>query len=130
MQKRNLREATKEKYKVFTNEYDEIAKAEDLETKDEIIRLRKNLDSQLTNLQNIVSKLANKLQRKLLAKQNRSWEFDLEEGILDAAKLSRVIVDPLRSLSPNYQELSSIPFTHSLTKLRSKPNLKIPSLPY
>jgi len=99
LQKRNLREATKEKYKVFTNEYDEIAKAEDLETKDEIIRLRKNLDSQLTNLQNIVSKLANKLQRKLLAKQNRSWEFDLEEGILDAAKLSRVIVDPLRSLS-------------------------------
>ena len=89
----------KEKYKIFTNEYDEIKEPEDLEKESEIIRLRKNLDQQLTNLQNIVTKLANKLQRQLLAKQNRSWEFDLEEGILDASKLSRVIIDPMRSLS-------------------------------
>jgi len=89
----------KEKYQIFTNEYDEIKNAEELENEDEIIRLRKNLDQQLTNLQNLVTKLANKLQRQLLAKQNRSWEFDLEEGMLDASKLSRVIVDPFHSLS-------------------------------
>ena len=94
--KKNLE---KEKYKIFTNSYDEIKKAEELENEDEIGRLRKNLDQQLTNLQNLVAKLANKLQRQLLAKQNRSWEFDLEEGILDPAKLSRVIIDPFHSLS-------------------------------
>ena len=69
--------------------------AEELENENEIIRLRKNLDQQLTNLQSLVAKLANKLQRQLLAKQNRSWEFDLEEGMLDASKLSRVIIDPI-----------------------------------
>jgi len=89
----------KEKYKIFTNKYDEIKNAEELENEDEIARLRKNLDQQLTNLQCLVTKLANKLQRQLLAKQNRSWEFDLEEGVLDASKLSRVIIDPFRSLS-------------------------------
>jgi len=95
----NRKKLSNEKYKVFTNKYDEIKNAEDLETEEEIIRLRKNLDQQLTGLQNVVSKLANKLQRQLLAKQNRSWEFDLEEGILDASKLSRVIIDPFRSVS-------------------------------
>jgi len=89
----------KKKYKIFTNEYDEITEAKDLENENEITRLRKNLDQQLTNLQNIVTKLANKLQRQLLAKQNRSWEFDLEEGMLDSSKLSRVIINPLHSLS-------------------------------
>ena len=89
----------KEKYKIFTSEYDEIKNAEELENEDEITRLRKNLDQQLTNLQSLVAKLANKLQRQLLAKQNRSWEFDLEEGMLDASKLSRVIIDPFHSLS-------------------------------
>ena len=88
-----------EKYKIFTNQYDEVKNAEELEREDEIIRLRKNLDQQLTNLQNVVSKLANKLQRQLLAKQNRSWEFNLEEGMLDASKLSRVIINPFHSLS-------------------------------
>ena len=97
--KRNQKNLFKEKYKIFTNEYDEIKNAEDLEKEEEIIRLRKNLDQQLVNLQSLVSKLANKLQRQLLAKQNRSWEFDLEEGMLDAAKLSRVIIDPFHSLS-------------------------------
>ena len=89
----------KQKYKIFTNEYDEIKNADDLEVEDEIIRLRKNLDQQLVNLQSLVAKLANKLQRQLLAKQNRSWEFDLEEGMLDVSKLSRIITDPFHPLS-------------------------------
>jgi len=89
----------KEKYKAYTNKHDEVKYAEDLESDEEITRLRKNLDQQLTSLQSIVAKLANKLQRQLLAKQNRSWEFDLEEGALDASKLSRVIIDPFHSLS-------------------------------
>ena len=87
------------KYKVYTQEFDEIIKAEELENEVELIRLRNNLDQQLVNLKNFISKLANKLQRKLLAKQNRSWEFDLEEGSLDTSKLTRIIMDPLNSLS-------------------------------
>ena len=97
--RKNQQNLSKHKYKVFTNEYDEIKNAEDLEKEDEILRLRKNLDQQLTSLQSLVAKLANKLQRQLLAKQNRSWEFDLEEGMLDSSKLSRVIIDPFHSLS-------------------------------
>tara|TARA_B100000029_G_scaffold443153_1_gene462025 strand:- start:1223 stop:3031 length:1809 start_codon:yes stop_codon:yes gene_type:complete len=96
---KNQKNTQKEKYKIFTNEYDEVKSAEELENETEIMRLRKNLDQQLTNLQDLVAKLANKLQRQLLAKQNRSWEFDLEEGMLDAAKLSRVVANPLHALS-------------------------------
>ncbi len=87
------------KYKTYTEEFDEIIKAEDLENEKELNRLRKNLDQQLLQLKNFISKLANKLQRKLLAKQNRSWNFDLEEGLLDTSKLSRIIMDPFNSLS-------------------------------
>ena len=87
------------KYKIFTEEFDEIIKAEELESPEELIRLRKNLDQQLLQLKNFISKLANKLQRKLLAKQNRSWNFDLEEGLLDTSKLPRIIMDPFNSLS-------------------------------
>ena len=86
-------------YKIFTNQFDEIAKAENLESIDEINRLRKNLDQQLVAFQNLVTKLANKLQRQLLAKQNRAWEFDSEEGLLDSSKLPRIIMDPYSSLS-------------------------------
>ena len=86
-------------YKIFTNEFDEIVKAETLANPDEINKLRKNLDQQLINFQDLVTKLANKLQRQLLAKQNRSWEFDLEEGVLDSSKLTRIIMDPYNSLS-------------------------------
>ena len=86
-------------YKIFTNKFDEVAKAEILETKEEIDKLRKNLDQQLVGFQDLITKLANKLQRQLLAKQNRSWEFDLEEGLLDSSKLTRVIMDPYNSLS-------------------------------
>ena len=113
--KKNHENLLKEKYKVFTNEYDEIANAEKLESGDEITRLRKNLDQQLTNLQSLVAKLANKLQRQLLAKQNRSWEFDLEEGMLDAAKLSRVIVDPFHPLS--YKMEKEIDFKDTIVTL-------------
>ena len=86
-------------YKIFTNQFDEITKAENLENADEAIKLRKTLDQQLLSFQDIITKLANKLQRQLLAKQNRAWEFDLEEGLLDSSKLTRVIMDPYNSLS-------------------------------
>ena len=86
-------------YKVYTDQFDEIIKAEELENNDELLRLRKSLDQQLLQLKNFISKLANKLQRKLLAKQNRSWYFDLEDGLLDTSKLPRIIIDPLNSLS-------------------------------
>ena len=99
LKKRYQKNLFKDNYKIFTNEYDEIKEAEELENEEEIIRLRKNLDQQLINLQNVIAKLANKLQRLLLASQSRSWEFDLEEGMLDASKLSRVIIDPLHHLS-------------------------------
>jgi cobaltochelatase CobT len=97
--KLNFNNLKKNKYNIFTQEFDEIAKAEDLEKTDEILKLRQSLDQQLTSLQNFISKLANKLQRQLMAKQNRSWEFDLEEGTLDASKLTRIIMDPFHPLS-------------------------------
>jgi len=86
-------------YKIFTSEFDEVAYAETLEINEEILKLRKNLDQQLISFQDLITKLANKLQRQLLAKQNRSWEFDLEEGLLDSSKLTRIIIDPYNSLS-------------------------------
>jgi len=98
LQNKNLNIIDKD-YKIFTNKFDEIAKAENLETVDEILKLRKNLDQQLISFQDLINKLANKLQRQLLAKQNRAWEFDLEEGLLDSSKLTRIIIDPYNSLS-------------------------------
>ena len=98
VQKLNSKIGDKE-YHIYTNQFDEIAKAEILEANDEILKLRKNLDQQLTSFQDLITKLANKLQRQLLAKQNRSWEFDLEEGLLDSSKLTRIIMDPQNSLS-------------------------------
>ena len=86
-------------YKTFTTQYDEITKAENLENADEATKLRKTLDQQLVGFQDVITKLANKLQRQLLAKQNRAWEFDLEEGLLDSSKLPRIIMDPYNSLS-------------------------------
>ena len=113
--KNNQKKLSKEKYKVFTNKYDEIKNAEELENDDEIARLRKNLDQQLTNVQSLVAILANKLQRRLLAKQNRSWEFDLEEGMLDGSKLSRVIIDPIHPLS--YKMEKEIEFKDTIVTL-------------
>ncbi len=86
-------------YKVFTTEFDEVIPAADLCDPAELARLRALLDQQLHHLQGLIGKLANRLQRKLLAQQNRSWLFDLEEGILDAGRLSRVVTAPLYPLS-------------------------------
>ena len=88
-----------DEYKIFTRKFDEIEKAENLEQAEEILKLRKNLDQQLINFKDLIIKLANKLQRQLMAKQNRSWDFDLEEGLLDSSKLPRIIIDPYNSLS-------------------------------
>ncbi len=86
-------------YRPFTSKYDETVRAEDLCDTEELDRLRSYLDKQLAPLQGAVSRLANRLQRRLLAQQNRAWDFDLEEGVLDAARLSRVVTDPMQPLS-------------------------------
>ena len=86
-------------YKVFTRAYDEEISADDLSTPEELERLRAFLDKELKTLSAVVSRLANKLQRKLLAQQNRGWDFDLDEGVLDAARLTRIITDPMHALS-------------------------------
>ena len=86
-------------YKVFSSQFDETITAEDLCDTAELDRLRGFLDKQLTNLQGAVARLANRLQRKLMAQQNRSWDFDLEEGILDTARLTRAITDPMSPLA-------------------------------
>ena len=86
-------------YNVFTHAYDEIVGAEELCDADELERLRAFLDKQLQSLHGAVARLANRLQRRLLAQQNRGWDFDLDEGLIDAARLARVIVDPMHPLS-------------------------------
>ncbi|HEY6814026.1 MAG TPA: cobaltochelatase subunit CobT [Croceibacterium sp.] len=86
-------------YKVFTEEFDEVVEATELCDYEELDRLRAYLDSQLTGLQGVVTRLANRLQRRLMAQQNRSWDFDQEEGLLDAARLARVVITPGHSLS-------------------------------
>ena len=105
----------KNKYKVFTNQFDKVIEANELITDEEISKLRDNLDMQLSSLQSFISRLANKLQRKLLAKQNRSWNFDLEEGLLDASKLPRIITDPFNSLS--YKKEKDIDFKDTVVTL-------------
>ncbi len=86
-------------YKVSTNQFDEEISAEDLCDAEELTRLRNYLDKQLSNLQGVVARLANRLQRRLMAQQNRSWDFDLEEGVLDTSRLMRIIIDPMYPLS-------------------------------
>ena len=86
-------------YKAFTESFDEVVAATDLCDEDELNRLRAYLDAQLKGLQGVVTKLANRLQRRLMAQQNRSWDFDQEEGLLDAARLARVVISPGQSLS-------------------------------
>ncbi len=86
-------------YKVFTTAFDETVGAEELCDEEELDRLRAFLDKQLANLQGVVGRLANRLQRRLMAQQNRSWDFDLEEGYLDPARLVRVVIDPMQPLS-------------------------------
>src|SRR5204862_6365268 len=86
-------------YKAWSTAYDEVIAATDLCDADELLRLRSYLDQQLVHLQGAVTKLANRLQRRLMAQQNRSWDFDQEEGILDAARLARLVGNPTLSLS-------------------------------
>ena len=86
-------------YRAYTRQFDEEIDAEELCDADELARLRQQLDQQLQHLQGVISKLANRLQRRLLAQQTRAWEFDLDEGLLDAGRLSRVVVNPMQALS-------------------------------
>ncbi len=86
-------------YKAYTQRFDEVVTAGELCDEEELTRLRAYLDQQLVHLQGAVTKLANRLQRRLMAQQNRSWDFDQEEGLLDAARLARVVVSPAHSLS-------------------------------
>ncbi|MDA1309241.1 MAG: cobaltochelatase subunit CobT, partial [Proteobacteria bacterium] len=95
----NSDDARSAAYRAFTTEYDEVVPAAELCDASELTRLRALLDQQLNHLQGLIGKLANRLQRKLLAKQNRSWLFDLDEGVLDAGRLSRVVTQPLFPLS-------------------------------
>ena len=97
--RRNWDLAPETDYKVFTNRFDEIVEADELCDEEELARLRSYLDQQMAGLQNVVTRLANRLQRRLLAQQARSWDFDQEEGLLDAARLARVVVNPGHSLS-------------------------------
>ncbi|NBC35735.1 cobaltochelatase subunit CobT [Novosphingobium sp. FSY-8] len=102
-------------YTVFSDKFDEVVSATDLCDDDELGRLRAYLDAQLKGLQGIVTRLANRLQRRLMAQQNRSWDFDQEEGILDAARLSRIVVAPGSSLS--YKVERDIEFKDTIVTL-------------
>ena len=86
-------------YAAYTDEFDEVVKAQDLCGPEELLRLRQMLDQQLLSLQHATSKLANRLQRRLLAKQNRTWEFAVDEGILDTSRLAQVVIDPMNPLA-------------------------------
>ncbi len=88
-----------DEHKIYTTEFDEVVQAGELCDAGELARLRKMLDKQLTQLQGVITRLANRLQRKLMAQQRRSWDFDLEEGLLDSARLSRVVANPTWPLS-------------------------------
>jgi cobaltochelatase CobT len=112
---RNEPEDPNANYKVFTKSHDEQIGAEDLCDGEELARLRSYLDQQLKPLQSVVGRLANRLQRRLMAKQNRSWSFDLEEGVLDTARLTRVIIDPMSALS--FKQEEDMPFKDTVVSL-------------
>jgi len=95
--RRNARD--EDAYRAFTTDFDETVDAAELCDPDELDRLRQMLDQQLTNLQGVTARLANRLQRRLLAKQTRDWDFNLEEGLLDSARLARIVANPMHSLS-------------------------------
>jgi cobaltochelatase CobT len=102
-------------YHAYTTAFDQIVDAEDLCDAEELARLRLQLDQQLQHLQSVIARLANRLQRRLMAKQQRSWHFDLDEGILDAARLARVIANPMNPLS--YKVESETPFRDTVVTL-------------
>ena len=111
----NLNPDDRNAYRIWSTVHDEVVAAQDLCDPEELARLRQNLDQQLQHLQTVIARLANRLQRKLLAKQNRSWEFDLEEGILDAARLDRVVINPMDPLS--YKQESDTEFRDTIVTL-------------
>ncbi len=94
-----INDPSRQPYRPFTTKFDEVVEAADLCDPEEMTRLRQMLDQQLQHLQGAISRLANRLQRRLMAQQQRNWSFDLEEGMLDAARLSRVVINPLTPLS-------------------------------
>ncbi|MCB9973006.1 MAG: cobaltochelatase subunit CobT [Rhodospirillales bacterium] len=102
-------------YTAYTREFDEIVAASDLADYEELALLRKKLDGQLAHMQATITRLAHKLQRKLLAKQNRTWEFDQEEGMLDASRLSRIVANPNVPLS--YKQEREAPFKDTIVSL-------------
>ncbi|MEO1039810.1 MAG: cobaltochelatase subunit CobT [Pseudomonadota bacterium] len=102
-------------YKVFTTQFDEVIQAADLCDSEELARLRRNLDQHLKGLENAVGRLANRLQRRLMAQQQRAWSFDLEEGVLDPARLPRVITDPLSALT--YKQETDTEFRDTVVTL-------------
>ncbi len=102
-------------YMPFTREFDEIVPAEELCDAEELGRLRRHLDQQLASLQSVVTRLANRLQRKLMAQQTRSWSFDLEEGMLDSARLARIVSNPMQPLS--YKQEKSTEFRDTVVTL-------------
>lgn len=102
-------------YTIYTTEFDEEVKAQDLADPDEIHRLRDTLDKQLSSHQAIITKLANRLQRKLMAKQMRTWQFDMEEGILDTARIARVIANPNVPLT--YKQEKDMPFRDTVVSI-------------
>jgi cobaltochelatase CobT len=102
-------------YKAFSTQADEVVEADKLCDSDELGRLRHLLDQQLSHLQSVIARLANRLQRRLLAKQTRAWEFDLDEGILDAARLSRVVTNPVLPLS--YKQEQEMEFRDTVVSL-------------
>ncbi len=102
-------------YRAYSTQADEVIEAEKLCDSDELGRLRHLLDQQLSHLQSVIARLANRLQRKLLAKQTRSWEFDLDEGILDAARLSRIVTNPVLPLS--YKQEQEMEFRDTCVSL-------------
>ncbi len=102
-------------YKIYTTSFDEVIEATELADPEELVKLRKMLDRQLTHLHGLITRLANRLQRQLMAQQRRSWQFDLEEGILDSARLSRVIANPV--LPVTYKQENEMPFRDTVVTL-------------
>ena len=102
-------------YVAFTTEFDEVADASELCDADELGRLRNQLDQHVSNLHKVIARLANRLQRRLLARQSRSWLFDLDEGLLDAARLARVVANPMQPLS--YKQEKDTEFRDTVVSL-------------
>ena len=102
-------------YRLFSTKFDEVIDAEELSTPQELVDLRKELDAKASQAHSLISRLANRLQRRLLAQQNRFWQFDLEQGVLDPARLARVVIDPQQPLS--FKQEKTAPFRDSVVSL-------------